>query len=283
VEKAERFSLHNRVQIHVRQSVVLVQDRLQVAFSDRIIVFLRSDDRLDGNITEAFIQEMLDITGKIEIIPGKGPSDIILTVLTFLYKILIILRDDTISPFSVDRMPHTVIHFRSAVYTEYDIHHIIIDVIDLFVIQQDAICRDRKADILVIFGFNGPSVFDELLNHFKVEKRFSSKKIDLKIVSAARIPDQKIDGLFSCFQTEQAAVPLKSALIGKAVFTSDVAVMGNVSPVLLRSGNVEEVRSDVKSIMEAVAGHDNFILSTGCSIIEGTPDENMHVLFENNA
>ena len=62
---------------------------------------------------------------------------------------------------------------------------------------------------------------------------------------------------------------------------SDVAVMGNVSPVLLRSGNVEEVRSDVKSIMEAVAGHDNFILSTGCSIIEGTPAENMNVLFEN--
>lgn len=60
----------------------------------------------------------------------------------------------------------------------------------------------------------------------------------------------------------------------------EATVMGNVSPVLLKSGSVDEVRAEVRSILKAVNGHDNFILSTGCSIIDGTPDENMNVLFE---
>ena len=59
-----------------------------------------------------------------------------------------------------------------------------------------------------------------------------------------------------------------------------VVVMGNVSPVLLRYGSAEEVRAETAAIIDAVSGRSNFILSTGCSIIDGTPDDNMKVLFE---
>jgi MtaA/CmuA family methyltransferase len=60
----------------------------------------------------------------------------------------------------------------------------------------------------------------------------------------------------------------------------DVVIMGNVSPNNLRLGTKEEVENEVREILKACEGHDNFIMSTGCSIMEGTPDENMQVLFD---
>lgn len=59
-----------------------------------------------------------------------------------------------------------------------------------------------------------------------------------------------------------------------------VVIMGNVSPNVLRLGTRMEVEREVKSILQACEGFPNFVLSTGCSIMEGTPDENMQVLFE---
>lgn len=59
-----------------------------------------------------------------------------------------------------------------------------------------------------------------------------------------------------------------------------VVVMGNVSPMLLREGTVEQVREDVQRILDISRGYKNFVLSTGCSIINDTPLENMQVLFE---
>lgn len=60
----------------------------------------------------------------------------------------------------------------------------------------------------------------------------------------------------------------------------DVVVMGNVSPSTLRFGTKEEVEAEVGEIFEACRGFPNFVLSTGCSIMDGTPDENMQVMFD---
>lgn len=59
-----------------------------------------------------------------------------------------------------------------------------------------------------------------------------------------------------------------------------VIIMGNVSPILLREGTVEEVTEEVQRILDICHGYRNFVLSTGCSIINGTPVENMQVLFD---
>lgn len=59
-----------------------------------------------------------------------------------------------------------------------------------------------------------------------------------------------------------------------------VVIMGNVSPNNLRLGTKEDVEQEVGQILDACEGFPNFVLSTGCSIMGGTPDENMQVLFE---
>lgn len=60
----------------------------------------------------------------------------------------------------------------------------------------------------------------------------------------------------------------------------DVVIMGNVSPLNLRQGTKADVEEEVRTILKACEGYPNFVMSTGCSIMEGTPDENMQVLFE---
>ena len=59
-----------------------------------------------------------------------------------------------------------------------------------------------------------------------------------------------------------------------------IVIMGNVSPAVLRYGTQYEVMEEVRRIIDVCRGFPNFVLSTGCSIMEGTPKENMQLLFE---
>lgn len=70
--------------------------------------------------------------------------------------------------------------------------------------------------------------------------------------------------------------------IGECIRMVDenVVIMGNVNPSNLRLGTKEEVEEEVKEILAACEGFPNFVMSTGCSIMGGTPDENMQVLFD---
>lgn len=70
--------------------------------------------------------------------------------------------------------------------------------------------------------------------------------------------------------------------IGKCIrmVSEDVIIMGNVSPSTLRFGTVGEVEKEIQDIFDSCHGFKNFVLSTGCSIMGGTPDENMRVMFD---
>ncbi len=61
----------------------------------------------------------------------------------------------------------------------------------------------------------------------------------------------------------------------------DVLVMGNVDPSsVLFSGTPERVRAATRAVLEACAGHPNFVPSSGCDIPPTTPWENIDAFFE---
>lgn len=70
--------------------------------------------------------------------------------------------------------------------------------------------------------------------------------------------------------------------IGKTIrmVPQDVVILGNIDPSTLRFGTVDDVRKECNEIMDACRGFDNFVMGTGCSIMEGTPDENMEEVFK---
>ena len=56
----------------------------------------------------------------------------------------------------------------------------------------------------------------------------------------------------------------------------DVVLIGNIDPVwTMLNGDVRSVRKDALRLMEMMAGHKNFIVSTGCDVPAETPLENI--------
>lgn len=70
--------------------------------------------------------------------------------------------------------------------------------------------------------------------------------------------------------------------IGKClrIVDKNTVIMGNISPILLKESTVDEVAAEVKRVNEECRNYKNFVMSTGCSVIDGTPIENMHELFK---
>lgn len=73
------------------------------------------------------------------------------------------------------------------------------------------------------------------------------------------------------------AVDLHKAM---AAMSDDQIVMGNVDPVLLRSGTPETVRNAVNQVLDTFAHYPNFMLSTGCDVPAAAKWENIDVYFE---
>ncbi len=62
----------------------------------------------------------------------------------------------------------------------------------------------------------------------------------------------------------------------------NVGIRGNLDTVgLLARGTVEQVRRETGRLIDTMhaAGHDRFVLSSGCTLAMETPPENMHAMF----
>ena len=73
------------------------------------------------------------------------------------------------------------------------------------------------------------------------------------------------------------AVDMKKAM---DAMSEDQLVMGNVDPVLLRSGTAEEVREATRQVFGKFAHYPNFMLSTGCDVPAAAKWENIDAYFE---
>lgn len=70
--------------------------------------------------------------------------------------------------------------------------------------------------------------------------------------------------------------------IGKClrIVDKNTVIMGNISPILLKESTAHEVAAEVKRVNEECRNYKNFVMATGCSVIDGTPAENMRELFK---
>ncbi|MBE5759495.1 MAG: methyltransferase [Clostridiales bacterium] len=70
--------------------------------------------------------------------------------------------------------------------------------------------------------------------------------------------------------------------LGKAIegFPKDMVVMGNVDPVLFRTGTPEDIRKATLAVFEGCASYENFMISSGCDIPAAAKWENIDAYFE---
>lgn len=72
------------------------------------------------------------------------------------------------------------------------------------------------------------------------------------------------------------AINLKKAL---EELPEDKIVMGNVNPVLFRTGTPDDITADVKRVFEECSMYDNFMISTGCDVPAASAWENIDAYF----
>lgn len=61
---------------------------------------------------------------------------------------------------------------------------------------------------------------------------------------------------------------------------SDRIIMGNVDPVMFRSGTPDDIKADVERIFRECSGYENFMVSTGCDVPAAAKWENIDAYFD---
>jgi len=62
---------------------------------------------------------------------------------------------------------------------------------------------------------------------------------------------------------------------------TDRLIFGNIDPVsIIKNSDSHKIKSTVRNLLEKAAGYRNFVLSSGCDIPYGTPEENIDAFFE---
>lgn len=73
------------------------------------------------------------------------------------------------------------------------------------------------------------------------------------------------------------AVNLKKAL---GELPKEKVVMGNVNPVLFRTGTPDDIRANVQRVYDECSMYENFMISTGCDVPAASKWENIEAYFE---
>lgn len=59
-----------------------------------------------------------------------------------------------------------------------------------------------------------------------------------------------------------------------------VIAFGNVNPVLFRNGSTAEIKESTAELLHAMGKYPNYVISSGCDIPPGTPQDNINAFFE---
>lgn len=73
------------------------------------------------------------------------------------------------------------------------------------------------------------------------------------------------------------AINLKKAL---EKLPKDKIVMGNVNPVLFRTGTPDDITADVQRVFDECSTHENFMISTGCDVPAASKWQNIEAYFK---
>ena len=118
----------------LRQLIVLLEDLRQVFLTDRVRVRILADHRLNGDPLKAKLCKMQENKKKIQVIPCKSASYVILLLVPALCQLLELRHDQVIASLPVAERAHPVIDFFSSVQAQDHIVHLFVDeLLDLIV------------------------------------------------------------------------------------------------------------------------------------------------------
>lgn len=134
MEECYRFSFLLPADQVYRQLIILLEDYRQVFLTDRIIVLIRCDNRLNGYLLEAKLCHELEILHKIQIISRKCTAHVIALVATLLHKLLELRHDDIVAALTVSGRAHPVVDLFSTVKAQHNVRNLFVAEVNDFVV-----------------------------------------------------------------------------------------------------------------------------------------------------
>lgn len=131
-------------------------------------------------------------------------------------------------------------------------------------------------------GLLSPSLAEEFSMPF-VQQIFDEINSDDFIVCYHNCGNAAGDMLDMIAQLNADIIHLGNAInIKKALeeLPEDKIVMGNVNPVLFRTGTPDNISSDVQRVFDECSMHNNFMISTGCDVPAASKWENIEAYFK---
>ena len=155
-----------------------------------------------------------------------------------------------------------------------------------FIIRYIKAFKDAGADGVIMAepaaGLLSPALAEEFSMPF-VNEIFKAVNSDNFVVCYHNCGDAAGDMLEMIAELDADIIHLGNAInLKKALelFPPDKIVMGNVNPVLFRTGTPDGIDADVQRIYDECSEYENFMISTGCDVPAASGWENINAYFE---
>ena len=124
---------------------------------------------------------MLHILGEVQIFSCKCSPYVILLLIPALGQLLELRHDQVIASLSVPEWAHTVVDLFSSVQAQDHIVHLPVDELLHLIVEQYAVRREGKAEMLVMKLLLLPSICHQVFYHLPVHERFAAEEIYFQI------------------------------------------------------------------------------------------------------
>ena len=192
----------------------------------------------------------------------------------------------TIGPFSLAARLLDVSEIMVDCYDDPDMVHLVLEKATAFLIEYSKAYKAAGAHGIMmaepVAGLLSPSLEAEFSAPY-VKQIVDAVQDDNFIICYHNCGDNTPLMVDSILSTGAKAYHFGNAIDMKAMvekFPDDVLIMGNVDPAgVLRLGTPETVREKTLALLDACAGYENFVVSSGCDIPPQSPWENLDAFF----
>ena len=210
------------------EDLVLLEKLGEIFLGECVGIVGRTYDGLHAEFGEAEVSHVEQVVGKVHSVVCERTANVVILAAALFNETLEIGHDGIVAALARVVFAEMVVDFLASVKAEHDVVHFLIQEVDDFIVDQNAVGREGEAEVLVVLLFNASCVSNELLDDVPVHEGLAAEEVNLKVSSRARIFDQKIESLFTDFKAHQRAFALIFALAGKAVGAVQIAGVRNV-------------------------------------------------------
>ena len=109
--------------------------------------------------------------------------------IALLDQLLKLGHDDVVAASTRNSLAHLVVDRRTAIERQDNVIHVGVDVVNLLVVEQQAVGGDGEAELLAVLLFDRTRIINGLLDRIPCHERLTAEEVNLDVAALARALD----------------------------------------------------------------------------------------------